>query len=357
MKILILEATLSHGGAERVVSNLSNKLSAMGHEIELLLYYDRPIFYAIDDQVKITIDEQEMGGKKNPLQHMCWRRKYIQKTKPDAIISFLAPFNMLNILALLGVKIPLIVADRNDPRSVPTAPVMRKARDFLYHFADGVVLQSEHNKSYFSKKIQKKSKVIYNSICLGAYSGAALQVEKTNRIVSVGRLIPQKNPMMLVKAFEKIADAFPLLTVSFYGSGELQEELEQYVAKSAIAGRVVFHGVVKNIFDEIQNAKVFVMTSQYEGLPNALLEAMCLGLPVISTKVSGAIDFIQPGKNGELVSCNDVDGLAEALKALLNNQERLQAYGQAGASVATVLDETSVANRWLDAIARCKEKQ
>lgn len=354
MKILISVGTLASGGAERVVANLSKILANLGHEVEILLYYDSIIFYTIDDTVKITIDEVEMSGKKNVLSHLMWRRCYIKNVNPDVVISFLAPFNMLNIVALLGLTPPLIVADRNDPRCVPTAPIMRIARNFLYHFATRVVLQSNNNKSYFSKRIQEKSDVIYNPISMGTYCGAGLKARKRNRIVSVGRIISQKNPMMLINAFEKIAKEFPTYTLSFYGEGELREELEQYVSTSSVANRVYFHGAVDNIFDKILDADLFIMTSHYEGLPNALLEAMCLGLPVISTKVSGATDFIRHGINGELIDCNDVDGLADTMRRLLTDSSLRESYGQTATSITADLDEVSIANSWLECIEKCK---
>ena len=116
MKILISIGTMQEGGAERVVSILIQELVKLGPDVELLLYYDREIFYKVDPSVKIIVDNVKNG---NILKHLVWRRNYIGKNIPDVMISFLAPFNILNIVATLGMKVKVIVADRNDPAFVP----------------------------------------------------------------------------------------------------------------------------------------------------------------------------------------------------------------------------------------------
>ena len=168
MKIVIAVGSLEQGGAERVIANLSKDLAQKGHSVEILLYYDRKIGYEIDERVKVTADEAHIG-KASIIKHMRFRRSYVKKSGADVFVSFLAPFNMLNIVTLFGLKIPLVVADRNDPRKIPKNPIIRWARNFLYLFADGVVLQNKRNEEYFSRAIRKKSKIIYNSMDLGEY--------------------------------------------------------------------------------------------------------------------------------------------------------------------------------------------
>ena len=197
MKLILSCGTLEQGGAERVISVLSNYLVENGHEVEILLYYDRPIFYDINPKVKIVCDEIEIG-KANILKHIKWRKKHLKEQKPDVEISFLAPFNMVNVVAHKGTKVPIIVADRNDPRKIPTKSVLRFLRNALYKKAQGVVLQNENNKNYFSKSIKKKSAVIFNPIDMGKYEGVAVNNVDSKKIVCVGRLTKQKNLVMFV---------------------------------------------------------------------------------------------------------------------------------------------------------------
>lgn len=357
MKIIFSDATLMHGGAERVISILANSLCELGHDVEILLFFDREIWYTINEKIKITVAEKHIK-RKNILSHIVWRRKYIKNAKPDVVISFLAQFNMINIISMLGLKIPLIVADRNDPSKIPTNFILRKLRDFLYRFADRVVVQNESNREYFSLSVQKKSSVIYNPIELGEYSGAALKCdEKENTIVSVGRVIKQKNPLMLFEAFGRISEEFPNYKLVYYGDGVLKNEIRQRAQQLNISERVILPGAVKDVFNKIKNSKLFVMTSDYEGMPNALLEAMCLGLPVISTKVSGATDVIENGKNGILVDCRNVEQLEDAMRKLLRKNELRESMASEAVKLSGQLKTEYIVELWIECINNVIQKK
>lgn len=347
MKITLSIPSLTHAGAERVVSLLANEFVKMGHETEILLFYDREIWYSLDERVKVTVSEKEIKNK-NILSQMLWRRKYIKSSKPDVIFSFLAPFNMLNIVNFFGLKTKLIVADRNDPRKVPTNKLIRFARNFLYQFANGCVFQSKNNKNYFGKVVRKKSAVIFNPVVLEDYEGIALKIAKSKKIVSVGRLIAQKNPFMLLSAFGSISEEFPEHRLVFYGDGDMMDLIKQTAREMGLEGRVELAGAKKNVFEYTKDADVYVMTSYYEGMPNALIEAMCMGLPVISTKVSGASDVIKSGENGILVDIDDVDALADALRKVLNDKEFANSCGENASHLAEELRPRAIAEKWLE---------
>jgi len=354
MKIMICDATLMQGGAERVISILSDSLCKMGHEVEILLYYNRPIFYKLNESVFVHSDEDHIG-KSGVLKHIRWRRKYIKERNPDVVISFLAPFNMINIVAMAGLKIPLIVADRNDPKRVPENFLIRKARDFLYRFASGIVLQNETNRSYFSRTVQKKSAVIFNPLNLGEYEGAALRCEeKSKSIVSVARVIEQKNPMMLLNAFSTLSNEFPDYNLVFYGDGDMREDVLEEAKRLGLSGRVEAPGAEKNVFEKTKSAELFVMTSNYEGMPNALIEAMCMGLPCISTKVSGAVDVIKNGENGLLVDCNDEAALVKAMRKMLTEEDFRRKCANKASELSEDLRTEKITIQWIDFINKIR---
>lgn len=347
-RYVIFIPTLSQGGAERVISLLSRKMAEEGIRVTILLYKDQEPFYAIDPKVELVYVPRQ-SGTTNLLKNLLWMRRFYRQNA-DAVLSFLAPFNILTLLATLGGKQTVIVADRNDPRFVPGNVVIRKLRDFLYRFADGVIVQTRHNQEYFSAGVQKKSTIIYNPVDLGQKAGMALKTEKQKRIVSVGRLMPQKNQIMLLEAFARVREAFPEYTLTIYGEGPFREELEARIRQLHLEDAVSLPGNIKDVHDKIADAELFVMSSDYEGMPNALIEAMCLGLPVVSTAVSGATDLICQGENGLLVPCGDTAALAEAMEQLLSDSEKRQAFGREAVKLNDMLKIGDITQQWLDAV-------
>ena len=353
-RYVIFIPTLSQGGAERVISLLSRKMAEEKIDVTILLYKDQEPFYTIDPRVKLVYVPRE-SGTTNLLKNLLWMRRFYRENA-DAVLSFLAPFNILTLLATLGGKQTVIVADRNDPRFVPGKFPIRKLRDFLYRFADGVIVQTKHNQAYFSKGVQKKSTIIYNPVDLGEKAGLALETPKRKRIVSVGRLMPQKNQIMLLEAFASIAERFPDHSLTIYGEGPFRKELEAYIVRLGLESRVALPGNIKDVHDRIADAELFVMSSDYEGMPNALIEAMCLGLPVISTAVSGATDLIRHGENGLLVPCRDTEALKNAMERLLSEPETAQAFGREAVKLNDALKIGDITQQWLDAVEHYSEK-
>lgn len=352
-RFVIFDGSLMQGGAERVISILSKKMVENGMRVEILLYHDKPIFYNIDSRIKITTVERETGSN-NLIENIIWMRKFFAR-KADVIISFLAPFNILSILSHIGLKSKIVVADRNDPRYVPSNLFVRKLRNFLYCLADGIVVQTSYNQEYFGKRVRNKSTVIYNPIDLADKAGEAIKTQKRNEIVSVGRLMPQKNQLMLLEAFAQIHTEHPEYKLIIYGEGPSRKDLEKKIGELSLSGCVSLPGTSKKIFDDIAGARIFVLSSDYEGMPNALIEAMCLGLPCISTKVSGATDLIRSGENGILVDVGDLHGLYLAMKSIIEDSELRKKYSNSAVNTNEELDVNIIMKKWLGYLSRFAE--
>ena len=337
--------TLRNGGAERVVSVLASQMAEQGMNVEILTYYDKPVFYELSPKVTVTAVEKETGTK-GKIHNLRWIRTYFKKNA-KVVISFLAPFNIMALAANMGNGIPIIVADRNDPRMVPSNIVVRKLRDFLYMFADGIVLQTEKNKEYFSKAVQKKSIVIYNPVNLKEYAGIALKTPKEKKIVTAGRLMPQKNQKMMIRAFADVLKIHSDYELVIYGDGPSEMDLKSLIAELGISANVSLPGNVKNLHNSIKSAEIFVLSSEYEGMPNALIEAMCLGLPAISTKVSGATDLIRHGQNGILVELDDQAGFTHAMLDLIENQELSAEISKNAVKLNEDLELSKIMNEWI----------
>lgn len=348
-KIVICCGNLRAGGAERVISILANKFVATGVCIELYTWYKTDIFYTFDERVKIIqipVESQSTSF----FNQMRWFRNSIIETKPDVVLSFLAPFNILTMFSLVGVKIPVLVAERNDPYFVSPKYnwFWKIVRNIAYKMADGVLVQTKVNKSHFPWYIKRKSVIIYNPVTFSSDNiGRAFRSKKRKEIVSVTRLEKQKNVPMLIDAFSHFKESHPDYILTIYGEGEERIVLEKKISDMRLNDSVFLPGRKQNVHELIVGAEVFSMASNFEGMSNSLIEAMCLGLPCISTKVSGAIDLIEDGKNGLLVDLEDTDGMFKAICEIVDNKEKALEIGKKASAIYDDLNVEVIAGQWL----------
>ena len=347
-RIVFFTGTMGDGGGQRVISLLVKGLVEAGAHCEIVTYYNEDVLFDIDKRVKVKcIAGNEK--RKNILANIIWIRKYFRENA-DVVISFLAPFNMIAIMATLFSKKRIIVADRSDPYHVPQSFIIRKLRDFLYLFCDKAVFQTETNKSYFPRLIQRKSIVIANPVSMGKYAGYGVKCKKEKKVVSVGRLINEKNHELLIKSFCSIHDNLKDYWLEIYGDGNRRDDLQRLIEEFNAKEYVFLKGRVKDVFERISTASLFVLSSNYEGMPNALIEAMCEGLPVISTRVSGAKELIEDGKNGILVDIGDQKQLEKAMLELLNNADKRSDYANRAVEVNRQLSEEAILREWIKLI-------
>lgn len=344
-KIVFFIGTLTFGGAERVLSILSNSFAKNDYDVTILTYYDQDICYEIDKKIKIVCVENKVK-EGNILNKILWIRKFVGNNF-DIAFSFLSPFNMLFIASTLFMKIPVIVADRNDPRCIPNKTILRFIRNILYCFANNVIVQTKRNKEYFCKFIQKKSIVIPNPISPSLQKGIAIASKKEKVIVTVGRLMEQKNHEMLINAFSKILTEYPDYKLHIYGEGPLEDKLNALIIRLNLEDKAILKGTSSTIFEDIKLAQIFALSSNFEGMPNVLIEAMCLGIPVVSTKVSGATDFVVNGENGLLINVGQEQELVDAFSLLIGDEELRNKCAHNASDIYEQLQEKIILEQWI----------
>lgn len=350
MKLFITCGALECGGAERVLSVLSGSFADNYKHVTIMMWVDAPIFYEIDSRIRLLSIEKECGSK-NIFKKMFWFRCYVFEQKPDLLLSFLTPFNMLSLTALLGWKSPIVVAERNDPRYLKGGTLMKIVRNLLYHRVKGILTQTENNKCYFKGSLYRKTDVIYNPVFMKQnYIGTALRCEKKMEIVSVGRLVPQKNQKMLIYAFKRFHDRRTDSILTIYGEGIERAALADLIVKENLSNCVFLPGTEEHLFDRINSAEMFILSSSYEGMPNALIEAMCLGLPCISTKVSGAVDLINDGENGLLVDIDDTEMMTNAMLCLVSDKEYAKTLAENASVLYSELSVEVISKKWINYI-------
>ena len=347
-RIVFFCGTMSNGGAERVISILSNYLVKKDYSVEILQYYEAECNYVLEESIKKTCVVSETGST-HFFRNSLFIRKHI-KENADVLISFMTVYNIVALFCSLGLQNKTIVSERNDPFLLPLSIVRKVLRRILYRHADYFVFQTEKAKSFFSKSIQSRSVVIYNPVDIGKQKGLAFSVSHKKQIVNVGRLMPQKNQKLLIDAFRRVLNKHPDYELVIYGEGEYRKELEKHCDLLAVSEKVLLAGNVTDVLERISAGEVFVLSSDYEGMPNALMEAMCLGLPVISTRVAGATDLIKNGVNGLLVDTNNPNQLSEAIDLLLSDTEFRKKLSTEAVKVADKLNVELIAQKWIDLI-------
>ena len=356
MKIMFFIPTLLSGGAERVVSVLSNGFNKIGNEVIISLISNDGCCYELDKNIKIESLNCDSLLSKSPLKRIKLRLSKIKnavlKHQPDVVISFMANTNIDVCLALKKLSTKIIVSERNDPKLDPPSKLKKLLRKIAYKRADGFVFQTEDAKNYFNKKIQNASKVILNplteTIC-DAYQG-----ERENRIVAVGRLNAQKNYPLLINAFEKFSKTHQDFILEIYGKGNLEEKIKALIDEKGLTDKVILKGYSSNVHESIKKAGFYVMSSDFEGMPNALMEAMALGLPCISTDCpcGGPRMMINNCENGLLVPVQDEDKLLQAMLMLADNKEYANRLGETAVKIREKVSVDKIIKEWLDYIEK-----
>lgn len=330
MRITCVTYALTAGGAERVLSNLACGLCVRGHDVTFVtLCRARADFFHLPSAVRriqLEIDyssDSLWQALKGNIKRQKTLRRVLLDTRPDIVIVFLTITNVRVLLALVGTGIPVIVSERNDASARSYGVHWDFLRRALYPLAARVVSPSLGVDAYFSWLPPQKRAVIHNSVD-GKKATAALPDRQPahgqRRIIALGRLTEQKGHDLLLQAFSSVATNFPSWELCIIGEGECRPRLEKLISEFGLNGRVKLPGEVMDPFAALKNGDLYVMSSRYEGFPNALLEAMACGLPVISFNCpSGPAEIIHDGIDGILVPREDVPALAQSMARLMED--------------------------------------
>ena len=260
------------------------------------------------------------------------------------------------ILANLFSKTRVIVSVVAEPTEEYPNALMRFLAKTLFYLADGIVMQTKDAVAFFQPSLQKKCVILKNSVN-PAFLRPRYEGKRGQDIVAVGRMDANKNQAMAIRAFAKIAGEFPESRLILYGDGPLKEQLKALADGLGVGDRVLLPGTVNDVADRIEKARIFLLTSFTEGMPNTLLEAMSLGLACISTDCpcGGPKDVIQDGVNGCLVGVDDPEGLSFRLRELLSDPKKAERMGREAARLQESYRPERVNREWEDYFASIAE--
>lgn len=358
MKILILNEDLGYGGAEKMMAWLANQLSKSSEfDVTYLTFRDPEKNYQnLDDRVKREhLQLENKGGSLLSIFISSIKlRKYLKSRDFDIAIAFLIPAQIRLSLASIGLGVKVVLSQRSDPYLKPKSFLLKTFNFFfekIFCSADGFVFQTQKAKEYYPSIVQNRSVVIPNPIKPLIRTHNRIP-GFTKSIVTVSRLdLKQKRQDLLIDAFKIFLHENPDYILKLYGSGPDEKKIKEYASR---INQIQFLGVTTNVVEAIQDDSMFVLTSDFEGIPNALLEAMSIGLPCISTDCSpgGASLLINGSDNGIIVPCGNVYAIAEAMSFYARNVDIAEQHGINATKVNERFSESKIANMWIEYLKR-----
>ena len=348
---------ISAGGAERVLTLLANELCKKGWSVTLLTFDSgsEPVFFELHSGVQhwpLSLMREQGGWWKAIKVHFLrpWvLRRAIRKSRPDAVIAFLERMNILTLMATIGLKIPVIVSERNHP-VFNTSKFLSLSRQAVYKMSACLVLQTHDAGAFFSSSIPKS--VIPNPILVPEYPAPVLKSEASSQtLVAMGRLCSQKGFDFLLNAFAPLGNKFPDWVLEIWGEGAQRGNLENLRDELGLRERVRFPGLTKEHYKTMAEADIFVLSSRYEGFPNVLGEAMACGLPVVSFDCpSGPSEMIQDGVNGLLVPPESIQELSSSLERLMTSVELRNSLGEQARKITESYPLDKIVQSWEELI-------
>lgn len=352
MKLAFYISCITGGGAARVMTLLANYFCNEAEDIIFVTNRKNAQEYTLDSRIRrYVLDENSRSCYAHRMlkniMYVYSLRKILIDAQPETLFSFLPEPCFRAVLASQGLRMRVILSVRSTVGNEFDGRVYKFLAKILYPRADCVVFQTERAKNEFNEKVARVcSAVIPNPVMKGFYlnrwDGAR------EGICTCGRLTKSKNHRNLICAFKKIQSAVSD-NLYIYGEGELRQELQEYINANGLQGRVFLMGNVSQVEKKINKARLFVLSSDVEGMPNALMEAMALGIPCISTDYgSGAAkELLGEDANLYLVPPKDSKALSEAMLCLLENESMAQKLSQNAKKKLEDFRIECIAPKWL----------
>ncbi|MEO7457298.1 MAG: glycosyltransferase family 4 protein [Gemmatimonadaceae bacterium] len=351
--VCLVIASLQAGGAERVMVSLAAGLTARGWRVVLitLASADTDFYPVPTGVVRHSLDMMMPSGSvvqaaMRNVSRLRVLRRAIASESPVMSISFVDKTNVLTLLAMAGTGFPVIVSERIDPRHYHPGLAWQTLRRLVYPTAAALVVQTQAVVPW-AHTVARRAEVAVIPNPVPDAEQAPHPRTRRQRIVGVGRLVPQKGFDVLIAAFATIAARHADWDLMIIGGGPLHDELLNRAVAAGVADRVTFTGVRPDVHALVAESEIFVLSSRFEGFPNTLVEAMALGCAVVACACpSGPEEIISHGEDGLLVGVDDAADLARALDRLITSPEERARLRRNALAVRQRFSPTRVLDSW-----------
>lgn len=349
MKITFFIGSLYGGGAERVVCNLANYLVNHNHVVRILTMSESRKRYDLSQEVThdyLLSDDEKSNPIIDTLKRVVRLLRYVKNNTNDVYVVFLPVTILLLLFFRYRVKSKIVASERNSPTLYNV--ITRILLKLTASKADAWVFQTEAIKAWYDGSIKNLPTALIPNAINSEFLVEINRSDIKKTIVSVGRLSNQKRFDILIKAFSIVHEQCKDYTLEIYGDGPNRNALEALISEYQLCDNVSLQGNKSPIFDYINDAAVFVLTSDYEGMPNALIEAMAMGIPSIATDcIGGGVKYlIEDCVNGILVPRGDYKKVADAIIWMIDHPNEAHAIGYNARKIVDNLSPEIVYGQW-----------
>ena len=353
MRILFLIRSLGTGGAERAATALANAMSDKGHDVGLLVLTRENTVYDIHKDVTVRcIDDNAAADKRaiplSVVQRAVRIRKILRETEPQILVGMSHTMSFYAAICGRGLPVRTVGTERANPYVYGNTAATRLMRRYASAHCDGFVCQTKKAAEYFPKSVQKRIAIIPNGLFNPLIENISVPNEREKTITAMGRLDQNKAYDVLLRAFAHVHKAEPEYRLTIFGEGPMRKALSEQAESLGVSDHFSLPGNDPDALKTIAKSGVFVLSSRSEGMPNALMEAMAVGVPCVSTRCEiGPQELIRDGENGLLVPVDDPDAIANAVLEILRHRTISEALSRNAYTIRRTHALDRIVDRWI----------
>lgn len=363
--IVFLFRDLGTGGAQKIQAFVANACLEAGYRVSAISMTNTPATVNLDSRIPVQVlNLYSVSDVKRPMVRRLYNRaffllrlrKKIKELQPALMVVFLTDVVRIAVLATHGLGLSVLASERADPLRYSVKEKLKYTKAF--NQCSEVVFQLEKARDAFQLRPSVRTSVIPNP-CLPRtgkrFGNLETRGETGKYILSAGRLCKQKRFDVLIRAFGVLSRKIPDYQLLIYGEGDDRNTLERLVEDEGLQGKVSLPGDSADPFDNEVQPALFALSSDFEGIPNVLIEAMGHGIACISTNCTpgGAAFLLDHGRRGMLVPVGDWQALGEGMIKLLENEALRQQYSRNGFEIFELFRPQVIKDLWLSAVSRC----